>query len=260
MQQQAVQVAASQFAADGLGHRFVLRKPLAKVTARLCAQCGADVFSHSRAEVPDADALMIVNAVADQSASELIAGSLYVGSFKAAIAMSKANDVAVVNCAGQALHNFLPLSRAPFDALRAAGRCYDLEWADTEDFVLKVQEVAEAIAWARAQMVAGRRVIINCAQGKSRSGTLAVSYMVAHFDTDVATALRQAQSVRPFLEPNRGFMRQLVQMEPALRQLGEGWTRLSQEQVAPEQIFAPARWTAAMFKERMKRERCDGEG
>ena len=35
----------------------------------------------------------------------------------------------MLNCAGQRLHAFLPKTRAPFDALRADGRCYDLEWS-----------------------------------------------------------------------------------------------------------------------------------
>ena len=65
------QVAASQFAAEGLGHAFVLRKPLAKVTAKKCAECGADWDQHSRDEVSDDALAIIVDVVQDSVASRI---------------------------------------------------------------------------------------------------------------------------------------------------------------------------------------------
>ena len=45
------QVADSQFSAEGQGHAFELRKPLAKVTARKCLVCSESIFDHARREV-----------------------------------------------------------------------------------------------------------------------------------------------------------------------------------------------------------------
>ena len=62
---QSQQVANSQFCSTGQGHPFKLRNPLAKVTARKCADCAIDIFQHSRGEVQDVDALKILDIVAD---------------------------------------------------------------------------------------------------------------------------------------------------------------------------------------------------
>ena len=51
--QATMQASADSFAHTPLGHAFVLRKPLAKATANLCANadCGCDIRAHARAEV-----------------------------------------------------------------------------------------------------------------------------------------------------------------------------------------------------------------
>ena len=174
----ASQVAASQFSRDGQGHAFVLRKPLAKVTAKRCAACGEDVFAHARAEVTDEAVLTILDLCADDRASPIEDG-LRVGGFKAALADARRDlSVVVLNCAGTALHNFLPKTRAPFDALRTAGRVRDLEWHDRDDFAIDPADVVAAIVWARRENAAGRAVVVNCAQGKSRSGTMATAIVM----------------------------------------------------------------------------------
>lgn len=201
----AAQVASSQFDAAGCGHAFVLREPLAKVTARRCAACAADVFGHSRAEVRDEDVATILDVCADARCSAIRGESVYVGGFKAALAFAKVDPaVVVVNVAGARLHDFLPRTRAPFDALRAAGRCLDLEWEDADDFVLDAGEVLRGCRWIAERAGGGARVVVSCAQGKSRSGALAVAF-------GMYAALRAA---------NPGFARRLGDLEAGLRAAG----------------------------------------
>ena len=80
----------------------------------------------------------------------------------------------MINTAGKKLHEFLPATRGPFDELRNVGRLVDCEWEDSEDFEIPLTDIEEAFAFAKTHVAAGRMVIINCAQGKSRSGTMAV--------------------------------------------------------------------------------------
>ena len=215
-----MQVAASQFAEEGQGHKFVLRgQPLAKPTAKKCAECGFDVFAHSRDEVDDADVLMILSVTADSKPSEIIPG-LFVGGYKSVLAL-KDDTTAVCNCAGRGLHSFFPPTRGPFDVLRTAGRLIDLEWEDSEAFSIPAQELFDAVRWVHARLSAPgeNRVLVNCAQGKSRSGTVATAYLMASRNVSVDEALGIVQAGRPLVEPNPSFLRRLRALEADLRQL-----------------------------------------
>ena len=153
---------------------------------------------------------------ADATASPILDGELLVGGFKSAIAHGR-SGASVLNCAGQRLHAFLPKTRAPFDALRADGRCYDLEWEDSTEFSIDVDDLIRALTWARAQIRSGQPVVINCAQGVSRSGTAATAYLMACYDLDAATALGRVRLKRPLVQPNPHFMRFLEEAGPVIR-------------------------------------------
>ena len=211
-----MQISESQFASEAIGHRFVLRRPLAKATATRCAECGSHWTAHSRAEVDDGDVLSILNVVDECKPSDILSGRLFVGGCMAVLSHAHTNPF-VVNCAGKQLHSFLPKTRSAFDALKAQGRCYDLEWEDSEGFTLGIDEIVHAIRWVDDKIKRGCRVIINCAQGKSRSGTLAIAYLMARDQLDVKAALTAAQARRPLIQPNPGFLRQLSQLESSIK-------------------------------------------
>lgn len=217
----ASQVAASQFATAACGHKFVLRKPLAKVTASKCAECSKDIYAHARDEVADADLGVVLDIVADSKASVIIEGELLVGGFKAAIAECRSSpSIVCLNVAGCKLHELLPKTRTPFDDLRSQDRVLDVEWEDSDNFRLEPASVLMAIDWIARQVGHGKSVLINCAQGRSRSGTMATAYLMARDNLDVEEALRRVQSKRPFVAPNPGFLRQLHEMEAAIRSQG----------------------------------------
>lgn len=220
-----MQASADSFAHTPLGHAFVLRKPLAKATANLCANadCGCDIRAHARAEVTDEQLLNVLNAQDDGKASVILQGELSVGSYKAAMGACKSTDgnISVLNCAGTKLHDFMPLTRKDFDRLRSMQppRLYDLEWEDAESFELHLSDIAAALAWAREQVAAGRTVLVNCAQGKSRSGAMAVAYLVAKLKVSVDEALARIRAVRPLVQPNPTFMKALRTFEVELKKL-----------------------------------------
>jgi protein-tyrosine phosphatase len=198
------------------GHQFELRVPLAKATARKCRECSANVYAHARSEVDSRDVLAILNTTAD-TAGTLVAPQLMVGSFMAAITeANKSESVVVLNCAGSKLHDFFPKTRSPMDALRAEGRLVDLEWDDMDGFTLDIDEVRGAVKWMVEQMKHGRTVLVNCAQGKSRSGTMACAYLMSSTKVTAAVALAEIQVARPLVQPNVGFMRQLGDFEGKL--------------------------------------------
>lgn len=222
-----MQASASDFAAIGCGHKFAMRVPLAKATANKCAACGADVKQHSRDEVTDEQLLTILNTRDDGTASIVLPGELAIGSYKATLAACKGkfpksdsgtSGAAVLNCAGTQLHAFIPATQKDFDVLRASGRLFDVEWEDSTDFEIPFDDVVRALAWARERVAQNRTILVNCAQGKSRSGVMATAYVMAKLDIGVDAALAHVRASRPMVEPNPTFMRWLKSHERDIRQ------------------------------------------
>eukprot|EP00040_Diaphanoeca_grandis_P023209 m.125874 g.125874 ORF g.125874 m.125874 type:complete len:217 (+) comp29161_c1_seq1:129-779(+) len=210
------QVSESQFG-EAVGHRFKLRNPLAKVTCKKCADCASDVYAHGFHEVDVTDLQKILDICADTKPSFIEPG-LLVGGFKSAIEECKRDpNAVVVNCAGKKLNTFFPKTKNSFDALRASGRLVDLEWDDTPVFQIPLQEVLSTIIWMKEQVTAGKSVVVNCAQGKSRSGYMAMAYLMSVHDLSMAEALKLVQTKRPFVQPNPGFLQQLKDSETEIR-------------------------------------------
>eukprot|EP00310_Coccolithus_braarudii_P023078 CAMPEP_0183353832 /NCGR_PEP_ID=MMETSP0164_2-20130417/35274_1 /TAXON_ID=221442 /ORGANISM="Coccolithus pelagicus ssp braarudi, Strain PLY182g" /LENGTH=215 /DNA_ID=CAMNT_0025526591 /DNA_START=139 /DNA_END=786 /DNA_ORIENTATION=+ len=214
-----MQVCSSQFADAGRGHAFICRALLSKATARKCMECSGDVFEHSRCEVLDEDVLRILEATADAAPSVVFTGELLVGGYKSVLKCDE--KVSVVNCAGKKLHDFLPTTRPIFDRLRAVGRLLDLEWVDSDSFVLPQEELLAALAWTRQQVADGHPVLFNCAQGKSRSGAAATAYLMHTRNLPYEEALSLVKAARSMVEPNPGFERQMRSMEAVIRLVPE---------------------------------------
>ena len=164
--------------------------------------------------------LSVLNCQDDGKATVILPGELSVGSYKAALAVCKglSASIAVLNCAGKRFHEFMPMTRKDFDQLRneRPPRMLDLEWEDSESFEIPWADIEAALAWARAQVSSGLLVLINCAQGKSRSGMMATAYLMAKLKLPAAHALAMIQAKRPLVDPNPAFMRQLQSFEARL--------------------------------------------
>ncbi|EOD34973.1 hypothetical protein EMIHUDRAFT_455441 [Emiliania huxleyi CCMP1516] len=210
------QASAATFSSTPQGHPFCLRVPLAKATANRCAGCGLDIRRHSREEVTDEQLL-----ADDGKSSVVLPGELAVGSYKAALAVCREEHAtnAVLNCAGYRLHAFLPATRAAFDRLRLESppRLLDLEWEDSEAFRIPLEDLERGLAWASDRVRAGQMVLVNCAQGKSRSGTMAVAYVMRRLNLPVEEALTRVQQARPLVEPNSAFLEALRAFEGEIR-------------------------------------------
>jgi hypothetical protein len=141
------------------------------------------------------------------------------------------HDWYVVNAAGTKLHEFLPATRPAFDRLREAQRMLDLDWQDADDFDFSIEELVSALKWinqrlvgdtdasseSHAQISTQTRVLVNCAQGISRSGTVAVAYVMAAKGLSVDEGLRFVQACRASIQPNAGFIAKLRQHEAEIQ-------------------------------------------
>lgn len=64
--------------------------------------------------------------------------------------------------------------------------------------------------WIQKQRESGRKILIHCAKGKSRSVTLLISYMLQYPNPD--DLLFMIRKERTIVDPNSGFMNKLRQL------------------------------------------------
>ena len=65
----------------------------------------------------------------------------------------------------------------------------------------------------RLFMSSGGSVLVHCAQGKSRSSVIAVSFLARRLKVSVREALDIVKTGRSMAQPNEGFWAKLQQME-----------------------------------------------
>ena len=87
-----------------------------------------------------------------------------------------------------------------------------LELADNTNVDLKPL-IATSLPWIQDAIQNGGRVLVHCAAGASRSGTIAVAYIMATRRLAFAEALSSAQEIRPLIQPNQDFCRQLSDLD-----------------------------------------------
>ncbi|CAH8671917.1 unnamed protein product [Schistosoma rodhaini] len=63
----------------------------------------------------------------------------------------------------------------------------------------------------------GGKTLIHCMAGVSRSSTLILAYLMRHTNMSLADAYQHVRSIRPCIQPNPGFWRQLLEYEEKLR-------------------------------------------
>eukprot|EP00931_Biecheleriopsis_adriatica_P072731 TRINITY_DN47146_c0_g1_i1.p1 TRINITY_DN47146_c0_g1~~TRINITY_DN47146_c0_g1_i1.p1 ORF type:complete len:680 (+),score=196.20 TRINITY_DN47146_c0_g1_i1:106-2145(+) len=95
----------------------------------------------------------------------------------------------------------------------------DLKWhrlclADVENQDLG-EALEEGLQLIDQVQSAGGKMLIHCHEGKSRSVSLCVAYLIARQQMPLADALAFVKSKRPISRPNAGFLKQLVAFELA---------------------------------------------
>jgi protein-tyrosine phosphatase len=62
----------------------------------------------------------------------------------------------------------------------------------------------------------GGKVLVHCAQGRSRSASMVIAYLMKQQHMSFHQALSQVKEARPIISPNEGFMAQLQKFEKTL--------------------------------------------
>jgi dual specificity MAP kinase phosphatase len=61
-----------------------------------------------------------------------------------------------------------------------------------------------------------KKILIHCRQGKSRSASFVISYLMYHYNMNLITAYNYVKKIRNIIQPNIHFMNQLINYEKEL--------------------------------------------
>jgi hypothetical protein len=199
----------------------------------VCVKCSRPLAEHYASAVTDEDVAGYfahasgrdgATCILDASPEKGIGGKVYLGTYFASINPFVSDHCvgAVVNCSDLHLSD-----RSDFQtwaskvvSLEQSGviSVIRLNWSDTESQRLwdlhEWDQLIHSIKFIHENRKSRKNVLIHCAQGKSRSGAVAVAYIMA-IDPSMTfeRALGFIQSKRAIVDPNRSFVTQLKAFE-----------------------------------------------
>jgi len=85
-------------------------------------------------------------------------------------------------------------------------------WIDPPTYDVSVN-ILDGVSFIHEGLMSGENVLVNCAQGKSRSASLVIAYLMTAENKTYLDALSYTRERRSIVQPNPGIERQLKEME-----------------------------------------------
>lgn len=102
----------------------------------------------------------------------------------------------------------------PFPTMRVSTLRVPVYDDPNEDLYKYFDRCADAIA---SEAERGGRTVVYCKNGRSRSATVCVAYLMKHQDLTLTDAFQVVRHARSVVEPNPGFWTQLERYEQELK-------------------------------------------
>eukprot|EP01080_Neovahlkampfia_damariscottae_P006556 gene6556-10719_t len=185
-----------------------------------CSNCGHELHDHKDESIKDEHIELAIE-LANKSPGSLIInekGSLFLGGMniwdKDFLEGNKITKI--INTADGLDKMFPPWARKVKQYQEKMNlKVLNLHWMDTHDQKLwkdtKWDQLIESIVFIDECVSNGENVAVHCAQGKSRSSTVVVAYIMVEKDLSVNDALKFVKSKRSLAEPNLSFIKQLTE-------------------------------------------------
>lgn len=195
--------------------------PFAKTgaVARMCQDCVRDIQQHKAECVTEKDVMRALEA--DAKVPSVVLGqpgsaSLMLGGFQAAMnfqMFEQTGTKLVINAAGLGLYAHFPKMAKVVSKYTAAGIASILfEWVDASNQPIPFEDVSKAVQAIESTVKNNGSVLVHCAQGKSRSSTVVIAYIMWKQKCGFDQAYAFVRSKRQQAEPNEGFQQALKDM------------------------------------------------
>jgi protein-tyrosine phosphatase len=192
----------------------------------MCTQCQCKIQDHgfaSEKEIADAIEYSADNVPSliwtnPNAAKNLDSNKLFMGGFKSAINIDFLikENVTVIICAAKDLDKtFGPKYRKQIEKRSQTLphiQVIQVDWIDTSNQKLDKSQIKDIVMlMQKALNQSGpSSVLVHCAQGKSRSAVICISYLSSLRPTvAISEIAKEVKSKRDMAEPNPGFMEQL---------------------------------------------------
>ncbi|XP_078121132.1 dual specificity phosphatase 28 [Sander vitreus] len=110
----------------------------------------------------------------------------------------------------------------PFPAAAAVSKLQIPVYDDpNEDLYAHFDRAADAI---QKEANSGGRSVVYCKNGRSRSATICIAYLMKHRRLTLTEALQKVKTARHEIDPNPGFLSQLQRYEQELKKRRRGQT------------------------------------
>jgi len=203
-----------------------------------CKDCSYRIEDHRSEAVADEYVLIAISDAQGKDGANIILessddnGELHLGGYTSCTTKYvKDKKITHVINAARGLEGFFVGWGKQIPNVEALGvKFLRLDWDDSETQIIWRQsrwdQLEEAILFIESARKTKGNVVVHCAQGKSRSATVVVAYIMAKQGLDTEQALKVVKAKRSIAEPNNNFMYQLKQFEssPELERLRKEMT------------------------------------
>ncbi|XP_028396260.1 dual specificity protein phosphatase 1B-like [Dendronephthya gigantea] len=192
--------------------------------ANMCVTCSKEISKHNRSSIQSKEVLMRAleyTQSMDKLGSVIIPtddtterGGLYLGGYRASINqefLQNQHITHILNVAAGLVNFFGPkYEKSVKKIVKELHIDYlTLSWDDDAEFEIPIDDVIHGMTFIHNARTNGN-VFVHCAQGKSRSSTIVVAYVMAFMNLSLEKALEFVQEGRKMAQPNPGFMKLLA--------------------------------------------------
>ncbi|XP_034744309.1 dual specificity phosphatase 28 [Etheostoma cragini] len=150
-----------------------------------------------------------------------VTGALFISNGRSACSEELLRREAVTLCINVSRQQPFPPAAAAVSRLQIP--VYD---DPHEDLYAHFDRAADAI---QREASRGGRSVVYCKNGRSRSATVCIAYLMKHRGLALADALQKVKTARHEIDPNPGFLSQLQRYEQELRNRRRGQTERQTE-------------------------------